>query len=420
MPATGATGAAASSADPSKLEFNCATCVANFETSDEKRTHMRDDWQSVAFQDREEQTDNRYSVYNLKRRIASLPPISSTVFHEQVLTSKAKDEEEASSSFQQTCEACEQHYTNRKTWKAHLKSRNHIQAAAEYESKASAVSDDGPSLETISPMLECLSVDEPEEEVSADEEEEFNSRQCLFCSTESTSLESNLKHMSHAHSFFIPDQEYLIDIESLLSYLTTIISVFHECLFCETSRNTTYAIQDHMRGKGHCKLDFENDEHQLREFYDFSGETEGEELEGVTLVPDEDELRLPSGKTLGHRSRARFFRQNHVERSTSASASQPRLTEGDPGAETEAAEPEPAVESKDRRVAMRAGTSTSLIGVPESQQRALIAVEKKMEKIEARARNEYQARVERGGNKQKHYRVRGAGKKQGGLEKVLG
>jgi pre-60S factor REI1 len=222
--------------------------------------------------------------------------------------------------------------------------------------------------------------------------------------------------MSHAHSFFIPDAEYLIDVESLLGYLFVIISAFHECLFCGTSKSTKFGVQDHMRGKGHCKVDFEDDEHQLKEFYDFSGDVDGDakELEEeVTVVPDEGELRLPSGKILGHRPHARYFRQNPSRRPSSPSSSrQQLLTEG----ESETA----PTESKDRRVAMRAGTSTSMIGVPELQQRALAAVEKKILRMETTAKNEYQSILERGGNKQKSYRVVGMGKKQGGLEKRLG
>jgi pre-60S factor REI1 len=347
-------------------------------------------------------TADKISVYNLKRRIASLPPISIIVFQKQVL---GTDETEASSSFQQSCDACEQHYTNRKAWQAHLKSRNHIQKSAGSNSTASFVSDESPSLNTS-----------VEEDQPPDDEQKFNPRQCLFCNSESPSLDSNLTHMSHTHSFFIPDAEFLIDVESLLSYLFVIISVFHECLFCGSSKSTKFGVQDHMRGKGHCKVDFEDDEHQLKEFYDFSEDTDGdgEELEeGVTVVPDEDELRLPSGKILGHRSRARYFRQKSSRRSSSPSLSQQQLlTEGE-------SEMVPT-ESKDRRVAMRAGTSTSMIGVPELQQRALIAVEKKILRMETTARNEYQSILERGGNKQKSYRAIGIGKKQGGLEKRLG
>jgi pre-60S factor REI1 len=226
--------------------------------------------------------------------------------------------------------------------------------------------------------------------------------------------------MSHAHSFFIPDAEYLTDMESFLSYLFAIMAVFHECLFCGSLRSNKFAVQDHMRAKGHCKVDFEGDEHQLKQFYAFSGDVEHDRednvedlAEGDTLIPDEDELRLPSGKIIGHRSRARYFRQNIPQRASSTPSSQQQLP-------TEAEFDPATIESKDRRVALRAGTSTSLVGVPELQQRALIAVEKKMLKIEAIARNAYQFKLEKEGNRQKRYKVAGIGKKQGGLEKRNG
>ena len=343
---------------------------------------------------------DKNSVYNLKRRIASLPPISEMVFQKQVATPDSEnDEAEESSPFEQSCIACKQHYTNQKTWQTHLRSRNHIQKSAENNLSSSSLEEGQPT----------------------DEEEHFSPLQCLFCNVESTSLDSNLKHMSHAHSFFIPDAKYLIDMESLLSYLFAIVAVFNECLFCGSLKSNKFAVQDHMRGKGHCKVDFEGDEHQLKQFYDFSGdaddddgEDDGEELvEGVPLVPDEDELRLPSGKIVGHRSRARYFRQNPSQRASSTPSSQQQLQNE--------AESEPvAIESKDRRVAMRAGTSTSLVGVPELQQRALIAVEKKMLKIETIARNAYQFKLDKEGNRQKRYKVAGIGKKQGGLEKRNG
>lgn len=55
------------------------------------------------------------SVYNLKRHMAALPPISLTVFQNQVLNSDSRnDKKEKSSLFQQSCTACEQHYANQK------------------------------------------------------------------------------------------------------------------------------------------------------------------------------------------------------------------------------------------------------------------------------------------------------------------
>jgi pre-60S factor REI1 len=59
-------------------------------------------------------------------------------------------------------------------------------------------------------------------------------------------------------------------MESILSYLFAIVAVFHECLFCGSLRTNKLAVQDHMRGKGHCKVDFEDDKHELKQFYDFS------------------------------------------------------------------------------------------------------------------------------------------------------
>ena len=360
---------------------------------------------------------DKNSVYNLKRRIASLPPISVTVFQNQVLASDSgNDEKEESSLFQRSCTVCEQHYTNRKAWKAHLKSRNHAPKTVETDSNASFSSDESP--------LSTLSSDTHKEDQSAKNEESFSPLQCLFCNVESASMDSNLTHMSHAHSFFIPDAEYLIDMESLLSYLFAVVSVFHECLFCGSSKTTKFGVQDHMRGKGHCKADFEADEHGLKQFYDFSGDVddEGDQPKTeVSLVSSEDELRLPSGKVLGRRSRARLFRQDLSDHPSSLSSSRQQNHTG-AEAETKAENESETVsmQSTDRRLAMRAGTSTSLIGVPEFQHRALIAIEKKMEKMETREKNEYQHVLEKLGNKQKRYKVAGIGKKQGGLEKRLG
>ncbi len=78
------------------------------------------------------------------------------------------------------------------------------------------------------------------------------------------------------------------------------------------------------------------------------------------------------------------------------------------------------IQPRDQSVVLRKGAEMSLAGVPELQQRALMVMEKKMEGLQARARNEYQSGVERGANRQKRFRVKHMGKKRGGLEKRLG
>ena len=53
--------------------FTCNTCQVAFRSSDLQRTHMQSDWHR----------------YNLKRRVASLPPLTSEIFAEKVLANKA-------------------------------------------------------------------------------------------------------------------------------------------------------------------------------------------------------------------------------------------------------------------------------------------------------------------------------------------
>ena len=43
--------------------------------------------------------------------------------------------------------------------------------------------------------------------------------ECLFCSKISKSVEASVKHMTADHSFFIPDIEYLVDLEGFITYL---------------------------------------------------------------------------------------------------------------------------------------------------------------------------------------------------------
>ena len=233
----------------------------------------------------------------------------------------------------------------------------------------------------------------------------YQSLTCLFCNHTSSNISENLQHMSKNHNFFIPDQDYLIDAPSFLGFLNKIISEFHECLFCGTTRSNKWAVQDHMKSKGHCRIDVEEEEWE--DFWSFP-EPEGAEFEdqqvedSAPVLQEDDEIRLPSGKTLGHRSRARYFRRN--QNRTPLPAPSPRQIQSKtntPDVHVEAS----SSDSSERQLVMRAGTSTSLIGVSELQQRALRATEKKVMQMETRAKNRYQSGVERAGNSQKHFKV---------------
>ena len=127
----------------------------------------------------------------------------------------------------------------------------------------------------------------------AAEPEIVTSEQCLFCGEENSTLDDNLAHMSKAHSFAIPYQDFLtVDLETLVRYLHLVIYRYAECILCAARRSTVEGIQHHMTAKGHCRFNITSD---IAEFY---------EIPAPGYHAGEESLRLPSGRLLRHRTRA--------------------------------------------------------------------------------------------------------------------
>ena len=64
----------------------------------------------------------------------------------------------------------------------------------------------------------CLADAESDVE-SWDEEGTLGLEECLFCPHIASSLEANTSHMTAKHSFFLPDAEFICDLEGLVVYL---------------------------------------------------------------------------------------------------------------------------------------------------------------------------------------------------------
>ncbi|KAF1812124.1 hypothetical protein P152DRAFT_449901 [Eremomyces bilateralis CBS 781.70] len=97
---------------PASHPFTCNTCQVAFRTSEAQRGHMQSDWHR----------------YNLKRRIASLPPLSSEIFAEKVLANKASQAAVAAkAAFTRDCAACQKTYYSDNAYKNHLASQKHRQ-----------------------------------------------------------------------------------------------------------------------------------------------------------------------------------------------------------------------------------------------------------------------------------------------------
>lgn len=290
--------------------LTCITCQVGFTDPELHRLHFKGDWHR----------------YNLKRKVASLTIVSVEDFekrkeaHEiQLKVDKGEVKEVGG-----YCIACRRNFSNKKAYENHLNSKKHKDLVLQFgEAEHEAV--------TKKSKLAVATKDEAEEdedmeEVDSDEWEEYEDEpipttDCLFCSHHSASLDNNIRHMTEAHSFFIPDPEFLGDLAGLIEYLGAKVGQGHMCLWCNEkgkSFQTAAAVQKHMVDKGHCRLKHEGETLiEYADFYDYSssypeGDTADKDSE-VNLNSLDDsgyQLTLPSGATIGHRSLLRYYRQS--------------------------------------------------------------------------------------------------------------
>ncbi|KAF9882286.1 putative TRI15 [Colletotrichum karsti] len=144
----------------------------------------------------------------------------------------------------------------------------------------------------------------------------FDPKKCLFCNCHNEDFNDNLDHMRKRHGMTIPYPERLIvDLEALVKYFHLVIYEYTECLYCGSIRNTPQAAQQHMTGKGHCKIDIEKENSEFKDFYDFEPDTDsdhdsfGNPGRDFSVDVEDGTKRLPSGRTVTHR-RARKVRDD--------------------------------------------------------------------------------------------------------------
>lgn len=507
------------------------------------------------------------SRYNLKRRVASLPPISSEVFTEKVLQARAATTAEADrAGFQQVCDVCQRTYYSENSYRNHISSQKHKAKEAASQRRREG----GPDDEVKSIMSSTFSLGDPlptEGEVDSEAEVEFNEvveglqktnldgrpdlvspikrpsnpepsveeehqkdqnstaggteeaksttptpipaitlKSCLFCNYESPTVPLNVVHMERIHSMFIPEKQYLVDLDGLVATLQQRIQDFHECLYCGKYKSTAQAVQTHMRDKGHCRIPFDTEEQQLDigEYYDFrstysddegsedeSGDVQepnagaklgakrssktvgkdGDEImeedegwetdssasscksEDLTAIPvdhhfqqynrlnkhphhssrdprhhhqmdgwhshahkhraifyDDTELHLPSGRAVGHRSLARYYRQNlhnhpspeereRLAIEAAESTGDAMDVDGEPGNQV--------TSRRDRRangaVVSRANGGTGMLGVTDQKKKEVRRMEGRDRRQELRAQNRRQLAISQQANHQKFY-----------------
>ena len=311
--------------------FTCITCRVSFADSDIQRRHYKTDWHR----------------YNLKRKVAEMPPVTAEVFQQKVLAQKAEVEAQQQSKTKSLhCQLCNKTFSSENAFSNHLSSKKHKDVEANKANKAKKQeslitesqfsnnfkrkdSKETDPENTESENAESLSHngDDDDDEDDDIEEDTLDVTDRLFCPHHSVSLEENLKHMTRSHSFFIPDLEYVVDLKGLVTYLCEKVGMGNMCLYCNDKGKSFFsleAVQSHMVDKDHTKMNYEGDAVlEYADFYDFSSsypdynpdeENEGDEIQGreSTLAVNEQtlELCLPSGAKIGHRNMRHIYKQN--------------------------------------------------------------------------------------------------------------
>ncbi|XP_045626058.1 cytoplasmic 60S subunit biogenesis factor ZNF622 [Procambarus clarkii] len=287
--------------------FTCLSCHVAFSDGDGQRDHFRSDWHR----------------YNLKRKVAELPPVSRETYNERV--AQSQPQQTTSIALKKIpCRPCKKTFTNQNAYDNHMKSKKHMEVVI---SHAEETNNKKNMHHHANHKQEEADEEDDEdmeiEEVDSDEweGEAIELLDCLFCSHHSNTLEEELHHMTEKHSFFVPDLEFCVDVAGLITYLGEKIGCGFECLSCKWSARrcpTLDSIRKHIIDKSHCKLVLEGDSLvEFAEFYDYSssypdaGEGAGpdDEVQQAVIPGDGFELVLPSGATVGHRSLCRYYRQ---------------------------------------------------------------------------------------------------------------
>ncbi|KAI3638481.1 hypothetical protein MIR68_002979 [Amoeboaphelidium protococcarum] len=386
--------------DPATAQmYSCVSCNLKFADAVTQKSHYQSD----------------FHRYNLKRKVAGLPIVSAAEYNARLIAVQQQqklDTEQKMSGQAWHCQVCKKHFSSENAHNSHMVSRKHLdmmkrQNAADQQSEQAAhnneVVDEQDASEVMdgsvkalmeSEMLQLLKADSfrgksyHQKVIGATSEDQIQAllddkvkealkldvdHFCLFCCHYSESLDENLLHMEHKHSFYVPNRAQLRDVfeqstglRSLLQFLADMITERNMCLYCQTSGKTFWTIEsvrNHMASAGHCKISTDDIDFvdEIAQFYDFGQDEEEEGEDGWEDVDDRDSLsvvsdnnamavdqasdnsllivkgerqhqqlskvdncdeydygdvdedaaewKLPSGKSIGHRSLMRYYKQ---------------------------------------------------------------------------------------------------------------
>ncbi|OAQ94820.1 prohibitin [Purpureocillium lilacinum] len=333
------------------------------------------------------------------------------------------------------CRLCNVELRGAQTWRAHVKSDGHVYKlqlkVAEPGSVVASPPSPSPDTKQEKPARaqRRVEIDEEEEEddeekdvdVEDDEDEDeeapipdFIPGECLFCMHPSPDLDANLAHMSTAHGFAVPFQDFLaVDLETVVGYLHFVICGYRECISCGARKASVEGARQHMLARGHCRFDVSPD---TEEFYEMPSLPDTVEQMQRRQRGDESgavPVRLPSGKLVAQRRNPDVQEPRAPRRQTTPdrerdSLPQPSRTSAATAASSSSTAAAP---SESREVAQRGGASGGNGQLVRSNEAILAAQLSRLRIAGDRAQHKIEARkrrwVDRRNNltKSKHFRI---------------
>ncbi|GFY68078.1 zinc finger protein 622 [Trichonephila inaurata madagascariensis] len=303
------------------MSLTCLTCKLLFSVPALHQEHYKSEWHR----------------YNCKRKIAELPSLTKEEFETKIAA--FKEDTEKKKKVPLRCEKCNKQFSSENALGNHLQSKKHIEQLNKPDKHLDPMSKpdnskkiDHVPAENASNIASSIDNEDEWSDVEDDDDDwesvdggdnemkriTIDTNDCLFCDHPSESTESNVLHMTKEHSFFIPDIEYVSDLDALIASLAAKIYLGHICLWCNgkgKSFRSVKSVRRHMFDKGHFKMLYEGDVVlDYADCYDYST-FEGGESKDMSAIEDilenpDFELVLPSGATIGHRSLAVYYKQN--------------------------------------------------------------------------------------------------------------
>lgn len=300
------------------MSLTCLTCKLLFSIPELHQQHYKSEWHR----------------YNCKRKIAELPSLTKEEFETKIAAFKEDAKEKKKVPLR--CETCNKQFSSENAMINHTKSKKHLEQIRNPDKgrkidpvPAGVTSNIASSVDNEAEWSDVEDDDGEWESVDGSDEETkrivIDTNDCLFCDHQSESTESNVSHMTKEHSFFIPDIEYVSDLDGLIASLAAKMHLGLLCLWCNgkgKSFRSVKSVRKHMFDKGHYKMLYEGDVVlDYADFYDYSAIDQSElinmiEIEDI-LENADFELVLPSGATIGHRSLALYYKQNLKPQSSS-------------------------------------------------------------------------------------------------------